>query len=81
MPSKYSPTEKLIVSNYAPLETIPPLSETFFNIIDKKRDVPDGEVRWTTRYMDRLFWKWRKSIFLEELIKREIYSFSFINNL
>lgn len=69
MSSKYSPTEKLIMSNYAPLETIQLLSETFFNIIDNKRDVPDDHPVYGPFIL-----KVAQVNFLKELIKREIYS-------
>lgn len=40
--------------NYAklyPLEAIELLSEIFFGIFKNKRDIPNDEIKWTTRYV------------------------------
>lgn len=49
-----SSMRSLTKKNYAklyPLETIELLFEILFGIIKNKRDIPDDEIKWTTRYV------------------------------
>lgn len=57
MSSTRAPRKELIASNYARLESIQPVLETFFNIVKNKRDIPSDRVKWYTLYMYNLIGK------------------------
>lgn len=47
---------KLTTSEYTAFETVQLLSETFFNIVESKRDISDDALQqWYTRYIAKSF--------------------------